>query len=149
MFLFVIISLVALFLLSNRDRVPDWIPDKYLHLAKTEKEDPSVRELLKPLYDIVPPTSHAYIDKAKKKLEKFKEQALTEGTQVTDMMETKGKAVEYLNRTTFFLPNDLDREMKIRGYISHVDKMLQGYMYHLYGAPFDDFGYSSIQDTWA
>lgn len=146
-YVFLGLALAVMFFLSNPEFLQRWFPDRYNPL-KTGAEDQSIQDLFKPLYELVPKSSHTDLDRAKKHLGRFKEQALAEGTEYTKLMATKAKVIESLNQTTFFLPNDMDRELKIRGYIAYIDKMLQGYMYHLYGTPFDDFGYSSIQDVW-
>lgn len=148
------VALVGLFLffLSNPGRSPKWISKVApgaLQGGKSSNSDPSIEELYARLYEIVPERQHPDLDKAKALTIQFKQEVLKTESRLdyVQLLNLKAKIMTYLHQSTFFLPNDLDKELEIRAYIQRISQMLQGYLYQLFGTPFDDFGYSSMQDV--
>lgn len=145
------VLLVGLFLffLSNPGRSPKWLSDIAPRTFQRKNADPSVEELYARLYEIVPERQHPDLDKAKALTIQFKQEVLKTESRMdyVQLLNLKAKIMTYLHQSTFFLPNDLDKELEIRAYIQQISQMLQGYLYQLFGTPFDDFGYSSMQDV--
>jgi len=138
---------LVLFFLSNPGR-SDRLLQKVSPAFQRIGSDASVDELYVKLYEIVPARQHPDLDKAKALTIRFKQEVLKTENRMDyiQLLNLKSKIMTYLHQSTFFLPNDLNKELEIRAYIQRISQMLQGYMYQLFGTPFDDFGYSSMSD---
>jgi hypothetical protein len=145
--LIVVILFAAAFILSNPDRSKELV-SKVAPILVRSSSDSGIDELYRPLYELVPAKNHPEINKAKELTVQFKAECLLDPQQLdyVRLSALKSRIVAYLQRATFFLPNDLQKELELRGYIQKISMMLQQHLYQLFGMPFDTFGYSSMQD---
>lgn len=145
--LIVILLFTAAFILSNPGRSNELVSKIAPSLVRSSS-DPGIDELYSPIYELVPAKNHPEINRAKELTVQFKAECLLDSQQLDYVRLTalKSKIVAYLQRATFFLPNDLQKELELRGYIQKISLMLQQHLYQLFGMPFDSFGYTSMQD---
>lgn len=138
-----------LFFLANPKRSEPLLEKIAPSFRSSYRSDPSIDELYNQLFEMIPKRHHEELEKAKKYTIQFKQEVLKKEGQIdyVKLLNLKSKIMTYLHQCTFFLPNDLNNELQIRAYIQKISLMLQGYLYQLFGTPFDDFGYTSMQDV--
>lgn len=140
-----LLVLATLFALSNpaltKERLGKILP---------KGRQPAVDDTLEGMGDLVPERNRPHIAEANKALSRFKAElaAGREKASFERLQRLKGRVMNQLYKATFFLPNDMDKEMKLRGKISHVENIMQSQLYYLFGQPFDTFSYTPYNEIY-